>query len=153
MKKISVICALLSVLCFGACTDNIGANQYETRSAGQVNNVAEGVIINVRTVTVSSTDGTVGKLGGGLAGGIAASTIGHGTGSALATVGGAILGGIIGGAAQEQLSKQTGLEYIVKLDNGKSITLMQGTDVQFSVGQKVYVLDADRGDRARIIPR
>jgi outer membrane lipoprotein SlyB len=151
MKKLFALCSLLFALC--SCTGNIGANQYETSAAGQVNNVQEGVIINVRTVAVSSTDGVVGKLAGGLAGGLAGSTIGGGTGSSIAAVGGAVLGGVIGGAAQEGLSKQTAYEYIVKLDSGRAITLTQGTDVQLSVGQPVYVLDANRGDRARIIPR
>ena len=63
----------------------------------------------------------------------------------------AVLGGYLGGKAQEGLSTQGGMEYIVKLDSGKSITLTQGDDEIFSVGQHVYVLDADYDERARII--
>ena len=48
---------------------------------------------------------------------------------------------------------QNGIEYVVKLNNGKAITLTQGNDVVFTVGQPVYVLDADYGERARIIAR
>ena len=71
----------------------------------------------------------------------------------IGAVGGAVLGGALGAKAQEGLSAQNGYEYIVKLDTGKAITLTQGADVKFSVGQAVYVLDANYGDRARIIPR
>ena len=71
----------------------------------------------------------------------------------IGAVGGAVLGGYAGGKAQEGLSSQRGMEYIVKLDSGKSITLTQGDDVVFSVGQSVYVLDADSGERARIIAK
>ena len=71
----------------------------------------------------------------------------------IGAVGGAVLGGYLGSKAQEGLSAQNGIEYIVKLNNGKAITLTQGNDVVFTVGQPVYVLDADYGERARIIAR
>ncbi len=150
MKK---IIALVLIGFLAACTGNIGADKYETSSVGKINTAAEGVIINVRTVRVATSDGVVGKVAGGVAGGIAGSTIGGGTGSALATVGGVVLGGILGDKAQESLSAQDAYEYIVKLNNGNTITLTQGTDVELKVGQKVYVLDANSGHRARIIPR
>lgn len=136
-----------------ACAGNIGANRYETRAAGKVNSVQEGVIINVRTVKVATSDGTVGSLAGGIAGGAAGSMIGGNSAvHIIGAVGGAVLGGFLGGKAQEGLSGQTGYEYIVKLDSGKTITLTQGTDEKLEKGQRVYVLDAEHGDRARIIP-
>ncbi|MDR0726439.1 MAG: glycine zipper 2TM domain-containing protein [Rickettsiales bacterium] len=152
MKKFLMIPVLLLTL--GACASNLEADRYETSAAGKVNTVAEGVIMNVRAVTVATSDGTVGKLAGGIAGGAAGSMIGGNSAvNVIGAVGGAVLGGYLGDKAQQSLSKQTGYEYIVKLDSGKSITLTQGTDEKLSVGQKVYVLDANYGDRARIIPR
>lgn len=151
MKKIISIFAAAALT---ACAANLDTNRYETSAAGRVNSVQEGTIINVRQVRVATENGGVGTLAGGVAGGALGSTIG---GSSVANivgaVGGAVLGGALGAKAQEGLSAQTGYEYIVKLDNGKAITLTQGSDQVFTVGQPVYVLDASYGDRARIIPR
>lgn len=151
MKKIIALC-LAGVLT--ACAANLNTDTYQTSAAGQINNVQEGVIINVREVKIATENGGVGSLAGGIAGGAAGSMIGGNTAvNIIGAVGGAVLGGAIGAKAQEGLSSQKGYEYIVKLDSGRAITLTQGTDVRLSVGQPVYVLDADRGDRARIIPR
>ena len=137
-----------------ACAANLDTNRYNTSAAGQINSVAEGTIINVRDVRIATENGGVGSLAGGIAGGAAGSMIGGNSAvNVIGAVGGAVLGGMLGAKAQEGLSAQNGYEYIVKLNSGKAITLTQGTDVKFSVGQKVYVLDAEYGERARIIPR
>lgn len=137
-----------------ACSANLNTNSYQTSAAGQVNSVQEGVIINVRQVRIATENGGIGSLAGGIAGGALGSTIGgSNVANIIGAVGGAVVGGALGAKAQEGLSAQTGYEYIVKLDSGRAITLTQGADQVFSVGQPVYVLDASRGERARIIPR
>ncbi len=151
MKKILSIFMILGVT---ACTANLNSDNYQTSAAGRINSVQEGVIINVRDVRVATEGGGFGSLAGGVAGGAAGSMIGGNTAvNVIGAVGGAVLGSALGAKAQEGLSAQRGYEYIVKLDSGRAITLTQGTDVKLSVGQPVYVLDADGGHRARIIPR
>ena len=144
--------ALFFALVLAACGANLNIDRYETSGAGNVNTVSEGVIINVRPVTIAPEDGEVGQLAGGIVGGVAGSMVSdNALAQTIGTVGGAVLGGYLGGKAQEGLSMQRGMKYIVKLDSGKSVTLTQGDDVVFSVGQRVYVLDADYDERARII--
>lgn len=151
MKK---VLAIFCTVALTACAANLDTNRYQTSATGQINSVQEGTIINVREVRVATENGGVGSLAGGIAGGVAGSMIGGNSAvNIIGAVGGAVLGGALGAKAQEGLSAQNGYEYIVKLDTGKAITLTQGTDVKFSVGQAVYVLDANYGDRARIIPR
>lgn len=151
MKKIF---AIIMSVALTACAANLDTDRYQTSAAGQINSVQEGVIINVRQVSIATENGGVGSLAGGVAGGAAGSMIGGNTAvNVIGAVGGAVLGGYLGSKAQEGLSTQTGYEYIVKLDSGKAITLTQGSDKVFSVGQPVYVLDADYGERARIIAR
>jgi len=152
MKKIISVLAAVTMLT--ACTANLDTNRYQTSAAGQINSVQEGTIINVRQVRIATENGGVGSLAGGIAGGALGSTIGgSNVANIIGAVGGAVVGGALGAKAQEGLSAQTGYEYIVKLTNGKAITLTQGADTVFTVGQPVYVLDANYGDRARIIPR
>ena len=151
MKK---FIAVIAAVFLAACTSNLNTNSYQTSAAGKVNSVQEGVIINVRQVRIATENGGVGTLAGGIAGGVLGSTVGGSSvANTLGAVGGAVVGGALGSKAQEGLSAQTGYEYIVKLDSGKAVTLTQGADTIFTVGQPVYVLDADYGDRARIIPR
>lgn len=146
--------ALCIVGLLTACAANLDTNHYQTSAAGQINTVQEGVIINVRPVKISTDEGGMGSLAGGVAGAAAGSMIGGNTAvNVIGGVGGAVLGSYLGSKAESGLSTQGGLEYIVKLDSGKAITLTQGTDEQFTVGQKVYVLDAEYGHRARIIAR
>lgn len=146
--------ALFMVVALTACGANLDLDRYETSGAGNVNTVSEGVIISARPVTIATENGDVGQLAGGIIGGVAGGQIGDSAlTQTIGAVGGAVLGGYLGGKAQEGLSRQAGLEYIVKLDSGKTITLTQGDDVKFSVGQSVYVLDADYGERARIIAK
>lgn len=151
MKKIF---ALFMVMALTACGANLDLDRYETSGAGNVNTVSEGVIISARPVTIATENGDVGQLAGGIIGGVAGGQISdNALTQTIGAVGGAVLGGYLGGKAQEGLSAQGGIEYIVKLDSGKSVTLTQGDDVKFSVGQSVYVLDADYGERARIIAK
>lgn len=151
MKKFFI---LTTAIALTACGANLDIDRYETSGAGTVNTVSEGVIISARPVTIATENGDVGQLAGGIVGGVAGGMVSDNTlAQTIGAVGGAVLGGYLGGKAQEGLSAQTGLEYIVKLDSGKSVTLTQGNDVKFSVGQQVYVLDADAGERARIIAK
>ncbi len=151
MKKILILC--LGIILTG-CAANLDNNRYATSATGQINSVSEGVIISARPVTVSTENGGVGTLAGGIAGGVLGNTVGGSSvANTLGAVGGAVLGGYLGGKAQQGLSTQGGIEYIVKLNSGRAITLTQGNDVKFNVGDTVYVLDADYDERARIIAR
>ena len=146
--------ALFMIMALTACGANLDLDRYETSGAGNVNTVSEGVIISARPVTIATENGDVGQLAGGIIGGVAGGQIGDSAlTQTIGAVGGAVLGGYLGGKAQEGLSRQAGLEYIVKLDSGETITLTQGDDVKFSIGQSVYVLYADYGESARIIAK
>ncbi len=149
MKKLALLLAFPLALMLNACTSNIGANQYSTSATGEVNRALKGTVVSVRAVTVQSNN-NAGMLIGGAAGGVAGSTIGGGdTAHILGAIGGAVLGGIAGDAAQNQLSKQGGYEYVIELDNGSMVTITQGTDVLLSPGQRCLVL---YGKQARVVP-
>ena len=149
MKKYVMLLALPLMLATGACTSNIGANQYSVGGTGEVNRALKGTVVSVRQVSVQSENGA-GTLIGAAAGGVAGSTIGGGdTAHILGAIGGAVLGGMAGDAAQGALSKQGGYEYVIQLDNGSLVTVTQGTDVLLTPGQKCIVL---YGKQARVIP-
>ena len=131
MYKKIIGLAVLPFLLAG-CADNINSDHYNTNQAGKVSTVSQCTVLSVRQVGVNSDSGA-GTLIGGIAGGVAGSTIG---------------GGLVGDAAEKGLSSQTGLEYIVKLDNGQVISVTQGTGQALGVGQRCLVLF---GNTTRII--
>ncbi|HBO58694.1 MAG TPA: hypothetical protein DD624_02130 [Alphaproteobacteria bacterium] len=130
------------------CATDINDNAYSLSSVGRASAVAQGVIVDVRTVSIQGSNGA-GSVLGGVAGGVAASTIGRGAGSVLASVGGALAGAFIGGITQNELTKQQALQYIVRLADGDMINVIQGLNNPLSVGQKVFVL---YGKETRLIP-
>lgn len=136
-------------LLLSACAPNINSNHYSTSNTGAVGQVMACTVVSTRQVNVSSSDSSAGAVIGAVGGGVAGSTIGHGRGSILGALGGAALGGIVGDIAQDELTSQTGVEYIVRLDNGTMRTVTQGTDVYMQPGQRCYLL---YGEQARIIP-
>jgi len=146
-NKILTVSALM--LMSAACAPNINSNHYATSSTGSVGQAMECTVVSVRQVNVSSSDSSTGAMLGAIGGGVAGSTIGHGRGSVLGALGGAALGGLAGNYAQEGLSRQTGVEYIVRLNNGAMRTITQGTDVYMQPGQKCFLL---YGDQSRVIP-
>ena len=148
MYKKIIGLAVLPFLLAG-CADNINSDHYNTNQAGKVSTVSQCTVLSVRQVGVNSDSGA-GTLIGGIAGGIAGSQIGGGnTAHLLGAVGGAILGGFAGNAAQEGLTSQQGYEYIVRLDNGNTVSTTQGADVLLNPGQRCQIIF---GNPARIIP-
>ena len=144
MKKFVIALILPVMAVLAGCASQIGANQYDSAAVGSVNRARAGTIVSVRAITVADSDNSLGTAIGGIAGGVA--------GGVLGAVGGALVGGAAGNLAQRGLSKQSGYEYVVQLDNGGLVTVTQGSDVLMAVGQRCMVLYGSGSDRARIIP-
>lgn len=149
MKKTALVLLLPALMMTTACTSNIGANNYEVQNVNKVNAAQIGTIISVRKVLVQNNNGG-GALLGSVAGGVAGSQIGRGSAAGiLGALGGAIVGGVAGDLAQDELSKQVGYEYVIKLENGNIVTVTQGDDVIMNVGEKCLVM---YGAQARVVP-
>ena len=150
MNKYALLLALpLTAAGIAGCASDIDSNYYSTGSVGQVSQAQGCTVVSGRPIKVSTQNGA-GTAIGGIAGGIAGSQIGGGnTAHLLGAVGGAILGGFAGNAAQEGLTSQQGYEYIVRLDNGNTVSTTQGADVLLNPGQRCQIIF---GNPARIIP-
>lgn len=150
MNKYALLLALpLTAAGIAGCASDIDSNYYSTGSVGQVSQAQGCTVVSVRPIKVSTQNGA-GTAIGGIAGGIAGSQIGGGnTAHLLGAVGGAILGGFAGNAAQEGLTSQQGYEYIVRLDNGNTVSTTQGAHVLLNPGQRCQIIF---GNPARIIP-
>lgn len=146
----------LIVVMLASCAREISSDVYAADNIGEVAQTFEGTICNARLVKVQEFDrpegSGVGALGGGVAGGVAGANVGKGTGQVAAVAGGA-LAGIIGGTMLERkIRSQKGMEYIVQLDNGDLVTVVQGKCPALEKGQRVFVMVSCEG-RSRIIPK
>lgn len=141
---------LALVVVLAACTPNISPDTYSVGSVGQVNRAVVGTIISARPVDVEGTRTGIGAGAGAIAGGAAGSTVGGNTQmNIIGAVGGALVAGVIGAAAEEEMTRQTGIEYVIETTNGAILTIVQGDDTPLLVGQKVLVI---YGQRSRVIP-
>lgn len=157
-KKTTLACVLAvvaSTSLLGGCASDIRSTTYTNQAVGEFAESYEGVIKNVRIVTVRNSEELEGNIAGGLVGGVVGgilgNTVGGGTGRDLATIGGVALGATVGSLAEGKLKEQQGFEYTVKLTDGRLITVVQGLDTQLPIGQKVLVQQSARG-RSRVIP-
>ncbi|MGB0935637.1 MAG: glycine zipper 2TM domain-containing protein [Alphaproteobacteria bacterium] len=153
MKKFSVVA--VSLLALSGCARNISPNTYKASHVGEASFTYQGVVASARQVVVENSEeleqNSTGILGGGLAGGLAGNQFGGGSGNVAATVGGAVLGGIAGAFAEKALKSQDAMEYVVRLNNGSMMTVVQGMDLQLAMGQRVLVMVSHDG-RSRVVP-
>lgn len=160
------------------CARDLSSNVYTSDATqsftleGTVVSARKVVVKNADQLSGNST----GTLAGGAMGAAIGSTAGdrrNASATAIGIVGGAIVGGVAGAMAEGKLGKANGYEYIVRVDRSKIkgdqhydgslamrnaiasaaatglITVVQGTDVVFGPGQKVYMIISDK--RTRII--
>lgn len=131
------------------CASGRGSGDYERAEARRVYEVKMGVVEHVRAVKLEGTESGIGAAAGGAIGGIAGSTAGNGKGSAVGAVLGAVVGGLAGAATEEVATRKTGQEITVRLDNGRTIAVVQeDSGEKFAVGERVRILES--GGQARV---
>ncbi|MDP1879552.1 MAG: hypothetical protein Q8K60_01270 [Parachlamydiaceae bacterium] len=142
------------ILCFSSCARQISSDVYSARQVGEISITYAGVIRSMREVVVEHGDqlgdNEAGVVAGGVTGGVLGSAIGRG--NLAPTALGAVAGAIAGSLVEKKLKTQTGMEYVVELNNGGLLTIVQGNDECFQIGQPVYVLASPCG-RSRITPQ
>lgn len=145
---------LIAITALSGCARNINPNTYKASHVGESSLSYQGNIISIRDIEVKEgeylEENKTGMALGGLTGGLVGTQIGGGRGQIAATVGGAILGATAGAFAEDALKTQKAKEYTVRLTNGSIMTVVQGPEINLSVGQPVLVIVGKQG-RSRII--
>ena len=135
-----ILFAFLGLIILGGCATNISPNTYSVGSVGQVNRTIGATVISAREVQVSGTN-ELGGSAGAAAGAVGGSAIGNnGRENVIGAIAGAVAGGLAGSAIEQNGTKQQGIEYVVETENGNYMTIVQGPNPRFSVGQKIFVL-------------
>lgn len=146
--------AIISIVILSGCARDIDSNVYTHSNIDEASKTYEGTIVSVRGAVVKNadlnSDNTTGMILGGVLGGVTGSAFGGGNGKIVASALGAAAGATAGSLIQGKASKQNAVEYVVKLNNGQLYTIVQGKDVIYGKGQKVFV-SIGSSNRPRII--
>jgi len=137
-----------------SCATQISPDTYATRQVGEVSTTLAGVIQNVRQVYVQEKDrlqdNEMGVIGGGATGGILGGVLGRG--HLLPVAAGVVAGAVTGSLIENKAKKQVAYEYVVQLQTGELVTIVQGPPSVLAIGQPVYVIMSPNG-RSRITPQ
>lgn len=144
-----VLAAALLSLAVTACGPQHTGETYSRGDMQRGGAVLAGRIIAVDDVPVSGAGSGIGTVGGGVAGATIGSALAHGrTGSILAGVGGAIIGAIAGNAIEQGITRGQGTRFVVQLDNGQVINVVQTNEANLQTGDRVTVLEG--GGKTRL---
>ncbi|MBU0744379.1 MAG: hypothetical protein KKE11_03315 [Gammaproteobacteria bacterium] len=150
MKKI-LLAAVFITACstLSGCIHNVSPNTYTNDEVGIASRVNKGVIVSKRVIKIESTSG-VGGIAGAAGGAAAGSAIGSGgAANVVGAVGGAVAVGVVGHEIDKAVNRKTGYEYIIKLDNGKTVAVAQERSIHLAVGQHVLII---YGAMTRVVP-
>lgn len=154
MKNMALIGIALSAMTLMGCSSSpYSGNVYQAGQVKTAQSVIYGTVISTRPVEIAGNSNTisVGSVSGAVLGGLAGNTVGGGSGRLLATAGGAILGGLAGSAVEKGVTKDHGVEIVVRVDGtNENIAVVQSADTYFSVGQKVRLVGS--GKDLRVTP-
>jgi outer membrane lipoprotein SlyB len=145
---LSLLAGLALIATIPACAPANTGSTVPAYALGGAASVNFGTIVGTRPVNVAGSQSGVGTIGGAVAGGVAGSFIGGDWRSnALAGVGGAILGGLAGSAIERGVTQGQAVEFIVRVDRGGDIAVVQTNEEGLQVGDRVVIT---RGDRVRL---
>lgn len=140
MKATAIVLSLAATLVLTGCPASMSGSAISREEALNEMSVRMGVVESVRLVQIEGTRTPIGAIAGGIIGGIAGSNIGGGSGATVGAVAGTVAGGVAGSAIEQGVTRQTGIEITIRLDNGQLIAVTQAADEDFRPGDRVRVL-------------
>lgn len=147
---------LIAALLLAGCA-HPSSSTYETGDVGRTIETAKASVVSSRVVKIAGDSNAVGPVAGGALGAAGSALAFQGSG--LVAVIGGVLGAGIGYLTQKQLNNREGIEYVLQMDDGRTVTLVQnrtadeaplpdGTPVLVQVGgQHTRVIADPRAER------
>jgi len=140
-----ILISILLVAVVSGCLKPQGASTYTRQQMGRTASVAEGTIISMREVDIAGTASGTGSGAGAAAGAVGGSYAGGDARTAvLGAIGGAVVGGVAGAVAESEITKTKATEFLIAMDNGDKIAIVQMNDENLKVGDNILMLKSDR---------
>ena len=148
LRRIAGACAALGLAFpLAACVPPQTGNVVDAGQVQVAQNVTLGTILGATPVAVRGANPggeLAGTAGGAALGGAIGNQIGDGEGRDIARAIGVIAGGVAGNRAAGNATVQQSLEWTVRLDNGRTISVIQ-SEPTFARGQRVQVIQGAGG--------
>ncbi len=155
MKKSILIFAIgaFMVVYFSGCQTPMSGSSYERDEARKMQRVYLGTVVTVNEVVIQGKPGVVGTATGAAAGAAVGRAVDDDDKTAGTIIGGT-LGAAAGAAIEKKVTTKNGLEITVKLEDGRTIAVVQEKTQGevFRPGDPVQVLEST-DDNVRVRPR
>jgi outer membrane lipoprotein SlyB len=148
------IAAALAVLVAGCASPT--SSRYDSGDVGQIIETSEGTVLSSRVIEIKGGENSgYGAVAGGAAGATATHvTVGGGNSGGLLTVLGAVIGAGVGYLAEDAARTREGFEYLVRLDDGRVVTLVQNrADEEAPLQNGTPVLIQYGNDYTRVVEK
>lgn len=141
LRHAALLTAVTVPLALAACAPTNFNTTFSNQDIGRPAEVSFGVIQSMRPVNVQGQPTGIGAVAGGVAGGAAGSLIGNNnvTANIIGAVAGALAGGLAGNAIEKGVSSGTAVEFIIRGDDGRTISVVQTNENNFRPGERVML--------------
>jgi outer membrane lipoprotein SlyB len=120
-------CYVVLMVSVAACS-HPSSTTYDDTEVGQAIETAPGSVVSSRIVNVSDEPGVVGVSAGAGAGAAGGGLAVAGPAGLLVAIVGGVVGAAIGYMAEKQMKDRDGIEYVLKMHDGRLVTLVQNRD-------------------------
>jgi len=147
--------AVLTLLFLTACSTS-DSDTYNAGDVGAVIDTSEATILSSRVVNIDGGDNSkVGAVAGGAVGGTAGYVVaGNNSARGLGVVLGTVIGAAAGYLAEDAAREREGIEYIVRMNDGRVVTLVQNrAEAEEPIANGTPVLVQYGQDYTRVIAR
>ncbi|ABL02389.1 hypothetical protein Rmag_0644 [Candidatus Ruthia magnifica str. Cm (Calyptogena magnifica)] len=145
--KNKIVFLALSIIFLSSCQssmnrftqDERGANTYSSTEIGQLSSVLEGRIISIKPIILSGSKALGSGVGTALGVSVSTSTVGGKRDKIPAAIVGGLFGAMVGRIIEENVTTETGFEFLIKLSSGQIKSFVQKSQQELRVGDQVYV--------------
>jgi outer membrane lipoprotein SlyB len=120
-------CCVALMVSVAACS-HPSSTTYGDKEVGQTIETAQGSVVSSRVVDVSGEPGFVGAGAGAAVGASGGALAVNGPASLLVAIVGGLVGAGIGYMAEKQMGDRDGIEYVLQMDDGRLVTLVQNRE-------------------------
>jgi outer membrane lipoprotein SlyB len=120
-------CCVALMVSVAACS-HPSSTTYGDREVGQTIETAQGSVVSSRVVDVAGEPGFIGAGAGAAVGAAGGGLAVNGPASLLVAIVGGLVGAGIGYMSEKQLGDRDGIEYVLQMDDGRLVTLVQNRE-------------------------
>ncbi|MGF1641587.1 MAG: hypothetical protein ACFCUO_11620 [Rhodospirillales bacterium] len=149
----TLACLLAATLLIAGCARST-TSTYEPVDVGRTIETAQGAVVSSRIVRIKGETSAAGPIAGGAVGAAGTGIAMGGRSSAgWAAVLGAVIGAGVGYVTEQQLNTRDGIEYIVQMDDGRTVTIVQNREAgEAPLADGTPILVQYSGKYTRILP-